>query len=80
VSQPLLEGALTALLGWQAMSDGAYSENTLRAQKAEWSDLPGILRITAREVYVSGSEDHPRSSRIVSKRARSLRRSSDMWR
>ena len=29
------EGALVALLEWQAMAEGAYSSNTLRAQKAD---------------------------------------------
>jgi integrase len=33
--QPVLEGPLAALLEWQAMAEGAYSENTLRAQKAD---------------------------------------------
>jgi integrase len=33
--KPLLEGPLAALLGWQAMAEGAYSANTLRAQKAD---------------------------------------------
>jgi len=33
--QPLLEGPLAALLEWQAMAGGAYSANTLRAQKAD---------------------------------------------
>ena len=32
---PVLEGPLTALLEWQAMAEGAYSANTLRAQKAD---------------------------------------------
>src|SRR3984893_4054170 len=33
--EPLLEGPLAALLEWQAMAEGAYSANTLRAQKAD---------------------------------------------
>jgi site-specific recombinase XerD len=33
--RPVLEGPLTALLEWQAMAEGAYSPNTLRAQKAD---------------------------------------------
>src|SRR6202166_3770047 len=33
--KPLLEGPLAALLEWQAMAEGAYSPNTLRAQKAD---------------------------------------------
>jgi integrase len=33
--QPLLNGPLAALLEWQAMAEGAYSPNTLRAQKAD---------------------------------------------
>jgi integrase len=31
----LLEGPLAALLEWQAMAEGAYAANTLRAQKAD---------------------------------------------
>src|ERR1700736_5538650 len=31
----LLQGPLAALLEWQAMAEGAYSPNTLRAQKAD---------------------------------------------
>src|ERR1700735_3228571 len=34
-TKPLLEGPLAALLEWQAMAEGAYSANTLRAQKAD---------------------------------------------
>jgi len=33
--QPVLDGPLAALLEWQAMVEGAYSPNTLRAQKAD---------------------------------------------
>jgi site-specific recombinase XerD len=33
--QPALTAPLTALLEWQAMAEGAYSPNTLRAQKAD---------------------------------------------
>ena len=35
VPQPLLEEPLAALLHWQAMAEGAYSPNTLRAQEAD---------------------------------------------
>src|ERR1700723_3286829 len=35
VPQPVLEGPLAALLEWQAMAEGAYSPNALRAQKAD---------------------------------------------
>ena len=34
-SDTVLEGPLAALLEWQAMAEGAYSPNTLRAQKAD---------------------------------------------
>src|SRR4029077_6960938 len=33
--EPLLKGPLAVLLEWQAMAEGAYSANTLRAQKAD---------------------------------------------
>jgi hypothetical protein len=35
VPQPVREEPLAALLEWQAMVEGAYSANTLRAQKAD---------------------------------------------
>src|ERR1700686_5237868 len=33
--KPVLKGPLGSLLEWQAMAEGAYSANTLRAQKAD---------------------------------------------
>src|ERR1700685_354903 len=33
--QPVMNGPLAALLEWQALAEGAYSPNTLRAQKAD---------------------------------------------
>jgi integrase len=33
--QPVLHGPLVALLEWQVLAEGAYSRNTLRAQKAD---------------------------------------------
>ena len=33
--RPIIQGPLAALLEWQAMAEGAYSPNTLRAQKAD---------------------------------------------
>jgi site-specific recombinase XerD len=33
--QPVLHGPLADLLEWQAMAQGAYSANTLRAQKSD---------------------------------------------
>jgi integrase len=35
IPKPVLKGPLAALLEWQAMAEGAYSPNTLRAQKAD---------------------------------------------
>ena len=35
VPRPVLRGPLAALLEWQAMAEGAFSANTLRAQKAD---------------------------------------------
>src|SRR5258708_4529554 len=35
VPQPVREGPLADLLEWQAMAEGAYSPNTLRAKKAD---------------------------------------------
>src|ERR1700720_3981488 len=42
VPQPMLEGPLAALLEWQAMAEGAYSPNTLRAQKADGAIFQGF--------------------------------------
>jgi site-specific recombinase XerD len=33
--KPVLEGPLDKLIEWQVMAEGAYSPNTLRAQKAD---------------------------------------------
>ena len=33
--RPIIQGPLATLLEWQAMAEGAYSPNTLRAQKAD---------------------------------------------
>jgi len=58
--QPLLEGPLAALLEWQAMAEGAYSANTLRAQKADGAIFQSFCE--------SRSEPHlpadPKTSRI----------------
>jgi integrase len=40
--QPVLKGPLAALLEWQAMAEGAYSPNTLRAQKADGAIFQGF--------------------------------------
>src|ERR1700733_8696963 len=40
--KPLVEGPLAALLEWQAMAQGAYSANTLRAQKADGAIFQGF--------------------------------------
>jgi integrase len=37
--KPVLEGPLDKLIEWQAMAEGAYSPNTLRAQKADGAIL-----------------------------------------
>lgn len=42
VPQPVLHGPLAALLEWQAMAEGAYSPNTLRAQKADGAIFQGF--------------------------------------
>jgi hypothetical protein len=59
VPQPLLKGPLAALLEWQAMAEGAYSPNTLRAQKGGRRDLPSVLRIPKGIVFARRSEDDP---------------------
>ena len=40
--QPVLNGPLAALLEWQAMAEGAYSLNTLRARKADGAIFQGF--------------------------------------
>jgi hypothetical protein len=46
--QPVLEGLLAALLECQAIAEGAYSRNTLRAQKAGAS-LGGLVAFHGQE-------------------------------
>ena len=43
--QPVLHGPLAALLEWQAMAKGAYSANTLRAQKADGAIFQAFCEI-----------------------------------
>src|ERR1700689_4493078 len=50
-SKPLLEGPLAALLEWQAMAEGAYSPNTLRAQKADGAIFQAFCE-SRREPYL----------------------------
>jgi integrase len=45
VPQPVREGPLAALLEWQAMAEGAYSPNTLRAQKADGAIFQGFCEL-----------------------------------
>jgi integrase len=49
--QPVLEGPLAALLEWQAMAEGAYSANTLRAQKADGAIFQAFCE-SRREPYL----------------------------
>jgi hypothetical protein len=61
--QPVLEGPLAALLEWQAIAEGAYSANTLRALKADGTIFQVFLRIARRAVFAGGPEDDPRVHR-----------------
>src|SRR6266404_3775574 len=49
--QPVREGPLVALLEWQAMAEGAYSANTLRAQKADGAIFQAFCE-SRREPYL----------------------------
>jgi integrase len=49
--KPLLEGPLAELLEWQAMAEGAYSPNTLRAQKADGAIFQAFCE-SRREPYL----------------------------
>ena len=49
--QPVREGPLAALLEWQAMAEGAYSANTLRAQKADGAIFQAFCE-SRREPYL----------------------------
>jgi integrase len=49
--QPVREGPLAALLEWQAMAEGAYSANTLRAQKADGAIFQAFCEARG-EVYL----------------------------
>jgi integrase len=57
--QPVLEGPLAALLEWQAMAEGAYSANTLRAQKADGAIFQAFCEARA-EPYLPA---HPKTIR-----------------
>jgi integrase len=62
--RPLLEGPLAALLEWQAMAEGAYSPNTLRAQKAdgaifqEFCELKGESYLPAEPKVIRAFIEH----------------------
>jgi integrase len=49
--QPVLKGPLAELLEWQALAEGAYSPNTLRAQKADGAIFQGFCE-GRRESYL----------------------------
>src|SRR3984957_13737966 len=49
--KPVLEGPLAALLEWQAMAEGAYSANTLRAQKADGAIFQAFCE-SRRDLYL----------------------------
>jgi integrase len=51
VPQRVIEGPLAALLEWQAMAEGAYSANTLRAQKADGAVFQAFCE-SRREPYL----------------------------
>jgi site-specific recombinase XerD len=51
VPQPVLNGPIAALLEWQAMAEGAYSPNTLRAQRADGAIFQGFCE-SRRESYL----------------------------
>src|SRR5271154_148249 len=51
VPRPLLKGPLAALLEWQAMAEGAYSPNTLRAQKSDGAIFQAFCE-SRREPYL----------------------------
>ena len=50
-AQPVLEAPLAALLEWQALAEGAYSANTLRAQKADGAIFQAFCE-SRREPYL----------------------------
>ena len=64
--QPVLQGPLAALLEWQAMAQGAYSANTLRAQKADGAIFQAYCESSRRVVSAGGSPQRPRVHRARS--------------
>ena len=58
--QPVLHGPLADLLEWQAMAQGAYSANTLRAQKADGAIFQAFCESRGRAVSAGESEHHSR--------------------
>jgi hypothetical protein len=60
--QPVREGPLAALLEWQAMAEGAYSANTLRAQK---QTVPSSKRFANREGWAICQQTRRPSARSL---------------
>ncbi len=64
--QPVLEGPLADLLEWQAMAEGAYSANTLRAQKADGAIFQAFCESRGEPFLPADPQDHPRVHRAPS--------------
>jgi hypothetical protein len=62
--QPLLNGPLAALLEWQAMAEGAYSANTLRAQKADGAIFQAFCESRGVPFLPADPKTSARSSRL----------------
>jgi hypothetical protein len=48
---------LAALLEWQAMAEGAYSTNTLRAQKADGAIFQSFCESSPARFPINGLDD-----------------------
>ncbi len=61
--QPVREGPLAALLEWQAMAEGAYSANPVRAQKADGAIFQVFCEARGEAYLPAESQTHPRFHR-----------------
>jgi hypothetical protein len=66
--QPVLEGPLAALLEWQALAEGAYSANTLRAQKADGAIFQAFYELRG-EPYLPADPKTTRDGRRLINRS-----------
>ncbi len=71
---------LDRLREWQAMAEGAYSANTLRAQKADGAIFQAFCEWRGEPLSAGGSENHPRVHRARSEGGQEARDDEALYR